>query len=89
MDLNGPVTVFRWPGGAEPQDEQVVFATSLTTDLEVPYGQGEHKGKDHAEGMTGFTPEDDAARSILIVYDSAADKRLAKDTESVEADIFL
>jgi len=88
MDLDGPVTVFRWPGGAEPPDESVVFAASLTTILEVPYGQGKRAGKDHAEGMTLFAPEGGAAQSILVVYDSAAKERLAKNAESVEADIF-
>lgn len=84
MDLDGPVTVFRWPGGAQPEGESLVFAAQLPIIMEVPYGQGENKGMDHAEGMTRFGED---ARSILIVYDSAsADRKPGED--NVAADIF-
>ena len=87
MDLDGPVNVFRWPGGARPEEESVVFGKDLTTLLDVPFGQGKDRGTDHAEGMTLFTAEGGSENSLLIVYDSARDKR-KKGDDSVEADIF-
>jgi Protein of unknown function (DUF3616) len=87
MDLDGPVTVFRWPGGTDPEEESLIFADRLPILLQIPYGEGEHKGKDHAEGMTLFSPDGGHARSVLIVYDSASKERF-KETNAVEADIF-
>jgi hypothetical protein len=84
MDLDGPVTVFRWPGGTDSEEESLVFADRLDAILEVPYGQDNNKGTDHAEGMTLFG---DNARSLLVVYDSASKER-QKGANSVEADIF-
>lgn len=84
MDLDGPTTIFRWPGGAQPAGESLVFAEQLPIVMEVPYGQGENKGMDHAEGMTRFGED---ARSILIVYDSASKAR-KQGENSVVADIF-
>ncbi len=48
MDLDGPVTVLRWTGGTDPDEESVIFADRLPILLQVPYGAGENKGKDHA-----------------------------------------
>ena len=87
MDLDGPVIVFRWPGGTDPEEESLIFADRLPILLQVPYGEGEHKGKDHAEGMTLFSPGGGHARSVLVVYDSASKEPL-KETNAVEADIF-
>ncbi|MBI3796748.1 MAG: DUF3616 domain-containing protein [Deltaproteobacteria bacterium] len=87
MDLDGPVTLFRWPGGALPSSESLVFAKNLITVFQVPYGQGNLKGKDHAEGLTLFAPDGSTNRSVLIVYDSAAQSRTTRNN-SVEADIF-
>ena len=84
MELDGPVIVFRWPGGTDPKGEQVVPASELERVLEVPYGQG----VDHAEGMTLFSPDGGKARSLLVVYDSASENRqLGEGT--VAADVFL
>lgn len=71
MELDGPVSVFRWPGGCAPTDEAVVPADALQRILEVPYGEG----VDHAEGMALFSPDGDLPNSLLIVYDAAADDR--------------
>ena len=87
MDLDGPVTVFRWPGGTDPEEESLIFADRLPILLQVPYRKGEHKGKDHAEGMTLFSAGGGHSRSVLVVYDSASKERL-KETNAVEADIF-
>lgn len=83
MDLDGPVTVFRWPGGTEPKGESIVPANELVRILDVPYGQG----VDHAEGITLFSPDGTTANSLLVVYDSASESRqVGKST--VVADVF-
>jgi hypothetical protein len=84
MDLDGPVTIFRWPGGTEPKGENIVPASELERVLEVPYGQG----VDHAEGMTLFSPDGGKARSLLVVYDSASESRQL-GASTVTADVFL
>ena len=82
MSIDGPVTVFRWVGGAAPQKEEcVVPADELEHVVDVPYGQG----VDHAEGMTLFSTDEGAARSLLIVYDSASESRQLKEN-TVAAD---
>jgi hypothetical protein len=83
MDIDGPVAVFRWPEGAQPKGESLVFYKDLRVVLEVPFG----KGEDHAEGMTLFGPSGGDTRSLLVVYDSASDQR-QKSATAVEADIF-
>ena len=83
MDIDGPVTVFRWAGGATAQKEEcVVTADQLQPLVDVPYG----KGVDHAEGMTLFSKDGETAQSLLIVYDSAAENRQLK-AHTMVADI--
>ncbi len=83
MDLDGPVTVFRWPGGTKPKGESIIPVNELVRVLDVPYGQG----VDHAEGMTLYSPDGTAAHSLLIVYDSASEiRQVGKST--VLADVF-
>jgi hypothetical protein len=84
MDLDGPVTLFLWPGGTRPEGDSLSFADRLPIVGEVPSGQGKNKGRDHAEGMTLFGED---ARSVLIVYDSVAEERKHGEN-SVTADIF-
>jgi len=84
MDLDGPVTMFRWPGGTEPKGEAVVPASELERVLDVPYGQS----VDHAEGMTLFSPDGGKARSLLVVYDSVSENRQLGES-TVTADVFL
>ncbi|WP_460422099.1 DUF3616 domain-containing protein [Pseudomonas sp. ZL2] len=83
MDLDGPVTVFRWRGGFAADEEQVVFADQLETVLEAPFG----KGDDHAEGMCLFKSAEESRELLLIVYDAAAQRRKHGD-RSVEGDLF-
>jgi hypothetical protein len=83
MDLDGPVTIFRWKGGTKPERESLVAQDSLSEAETVPFGQGD----DHAEGMTLFSPDKQGAKSLLVVYDSVAKSRLLGKTK-VTADIF-
>jgi hypothetical protein len=82
MDIDGPVTIFRWKGGAKaPKEECVVVAGELEHVVDVPYGQS----VDHAEGITLFSTDAGAPRSLLIVYDSASESRKLKEN-AVAAD---
>lgn len=83
MDLDGPVTVSRWPNGVQAAGESVVFSKDLKKILDVPFGQGD----DHAEGMTLFSPADCPGPFLLIVCDAPADHRKRSDG-SLEADLF-
>lgn len=49
----------------------MVSDSELDRILEIPYGQD----VGHAEGMTLFSPDGGAARSLLVVYDSVSQKR--------------
>ncbi|MES2661867.1 MAG: DUF3616 domain-containing protein [Pseudomonadota bacterium] len=83
MEIDGPVTIFRWLGGATAQIEEcIVTADKLVQLADVPYGQG----VDHAEGMTLFSKDDEVEQSLLIVYDSASKSRQLKEHTMV-ADI--
>ncbi|HSH73112.1 MAG TPA: DUF3616 domain-containing protein [Methylophilaceae bacterium] len=88
MSLDGPVTIFRWPGGAEAKstgikNESVVTAETLQHVMDVPYG----KGVDHAEGITLFSQMNGKASSLLVVYDSASESRQLSESSAV-ADVF-
>jgi Protein of unknown function (DUF3616) len=69
----------------------VVPADQLERVAELPYG----RGVDHAEGICwlpgdGFAPDaapGDAARELLVVYDSPAEDRL-HDGTAIDADVF-
>ncbi len=86
MDLDGPVTVFRWRAGATPKEESVVFGDALETVVEVPFG----KGTDHAEGMTLLPLDDKGRRSLLILYDAPSNerKKSGKGEATLRADVF-
>ena len=84
MDLDGPVAVYRWKGGAKPEKESVVFNAELKNG-DIPF----KKGKDHAEGMTFYSGKGLEGASLLVVYDSAADGEERQPGENVlVADIF-
>ncbi|MBQ5945908.1 DUF3616 domain-containing protein [Massilia sp. ST3] len=82
MDLDGPVYVYRWPGGAAPDKEGVVPHDELERMLALPYGEG----VDHPEGMTLF-PGQDGDEGLMVVYDSASASRQIGDSIIV-ADVF-
>ena len=86
MDLDGPVTVFRWPGGGTPEEESLLFGESLEKVIDVPYG----KGNDHAEGMTLLPADEKGRRSVLILYDAPSEerKKSEKGEAALRADVF-
>lgn len=85
MGLDGPVTLFRWKGGAQPEVESFVHRDELEVVLDVPYG----RQVDHAEGITLLsTNGDNQQDSLLVVYDSASEERQQGET-GVKADVFL
>lgn len=83
MNLDGPVAVYRWPGGAKPEEESIVPAGKLEQLLDVPYGVG----VDHAEGMSLFSIDGGEARQVIVVYDSASKSRQPGD-DTMLADVF-
>ena len=83
LDLDGPVNVFRWPGGCAPDDEVMVPSSVLQPVLDVPFGEG----NDHAEGITLYVPETGQKPSLLVVYDAVAECRKV-ELSAVLADIF-
>jgi hypothetical protein len=82
MNLDGPVRIFRWPGGTAKDEETVVWGDELGgRALTIPHGVG----TDHAEGMAlvpGASPP-----SVLVVYDSPAEGRKV-GANAVHADVF-
>lgn len=81
MSLDGPVRVYRWHGGAQPQSESLVESESLALVTGIPHGRGE----DHAEGMTLFQ-QADGQPALLVVYDNAAEGR-KRGEDGVQADV--
>ena len=80
MELDGTITVFRWKGGAILQKEEcIVPFEALEHVVDVPH----ETGSDRAEGMTLFTADESAPRSLLIVYDSASESRQLKENTVV------
>lgn len=84
MALDGPVAIFRWRGGARPEGESVVSGEALSPDVvNVPYG----RGKDHAEGLTLFSPDGHEPDTVLVVYDAVSKERQMGDS-ATKADVF-
>lgn len=82
LTVAGSQKVFRWPGGARPDRESLVFGEDLPTVLDVPAGTG----PEQVEGVTLFDCNSGDARSILVVYDAAESRQ--RDESAVEADLF-
>ena len=87
MDLDGPVVVYRWEGGAGSTAKRFVFKNELILVGEVSYGQGDDQGLDHAEGISLFSSmQDGSDDSLLVVYDAASKSRLF-GSAGVKADV--
>lgn len=83
MDLDGPVYVYRWAGGALPARDAVMPAERLERVLALPYGEG----VDHPEGITLFHDRMGAGDELMVVYDSASPGRQIGES-TVLADVF-
>ena len=83
MDLDGPVYVYRWVGGARPDMATVMHRDQLERVLTLPYGEG----VDHPEGMTLYSDSTGAADGLMVVHDSASASRQIGDSIIV-ADVF-
>lgn len=83
MDLDGPVTLFRWPGGARPDKASAVTRDMLEHVLPLPFGQG----VDHPEGISLFSSQDGREEGLLVVHDSASPSRQIGDSILV-ADVY-
>jgi len=81
MDLDGPVTVWRWTDALSTAEETIIPRDRLVRVLDLPFGEG----FDHAEGIARIE-RDGAAPTLLVVYDSPGDGRL--NGASVDADLF-
>ena len=83
MDLDGPVYVVRWVGGARPAKDTVTPAAQLERVLTLPFGHG----VDHPEGMTLFSGLKGHDDELMVVYDAASPSRQIGDSIIV-ADVF-
>ena len=83
MDLDGPVYVYRWVGGARPVKDTVTPAEQLERVLTLPFGHG----VDHPEGMTLFSGLKGHDDELMVVYDAASPSRQIGDSIIV-ADVF-
>lgn len=84
LDLDGPVRVLRWRGGAMPHKHGgLVPADRLAPVLDIPYGSG----VDHAEGMALLDPGDGNTPALLVVYDAASEQRKSGE-HAVRTDVF-
>lgn len=81
MSAGGAERVYRWRGGANPQQESAVDGKELRAVLEIPVSDD-----DHAEGICLF-PAGNGKPDLLLVYDPAANKRLP-NKKTVNADLF-
>jgi hypothetical protein len=78
--------VFRWPGGTQVEQEQLVPRTALVKVVDLPHNNGE----DYAEGIALFRPSTNDADSLLVVYDSVSKERqIGESTVTVDRVITL
>ena len=83
MDLDGPVTLLRWPGGARPDKASALSRDMLEHVLSLPFGQG----VDHPEGISLFSSRDGREEGLLVVHDAASPSRQIGDSILV-ADVY-
>lgn len=82
MDLDGPVTVFRWREAALVQQESFLSAEQIKPVLHLPYGES----GDHPEGMSLFCTKH-AGPGLIIVNDAASPQRQTSPN-TLLADVF-
>ena len=79
LNLDGPVAIYRWEGALDATGESLVPREDLEKVLDVPYGLGKDRGRDHAEGLLRLSKHRAARTQMLIVYDSPACGRRVGD----------
>lgn len=89
MDIDGRVLLLRWKKFKKRDRETVVARDDLEVLIDFGGGEIGQHGKNHAEGITVFTPPAgcDLPRGILVTYDSPAGDYLIGDAQ-VRADLF-
>ena len=86
MELDGPVSVFRWKDAAGARRENLVRSPQLEKLFDVPYGVGDEGGRDHPEGITLFSQNAERP-ALLVVYDAPTEARRRRNV-GVLADVF-
>lgn len=81
MDLDGPVSLWRWTDALSVAHETVIPRDRLVHLLHLPHG----KGDDHAEGIA-CVRRDGAPPALLVVYDSPSKSR--RHGAGTTADLF-
>lgn len=84
MDIDGPVVVWRWPGGLLATDQDIVPRDRLVRVLDVPHGVG----FDHAEGMALRRLPGEDRPHLLVAYDNPGKDRLHGNDATVDLDLF-
>lgn len=89
MDIDGRVLLLRWKKFKQRKRETVVSRDELEVLIDFGGGGIGQHGKNHAEGITVFTPPAgcDLPRGILVTYDSPAGDYLLGAAQ-VRADLF-
>jgi hypothetical protein len=99
MDLDWPVTIYRWVGARKASTEKERLVWQIGEDVIADDEQSadialelattsttSEKGKDHAEGLT-LLKQPDGSKALLLIYDSPAAWRLASE-KGIAADVF-
>ena len=82
MDLDGPVSIYRWSNALEQGADSLTFLKDLKRVVSVPFGIG----TDHAEGLT-LVPG--GALAGMVCYDSPDKTRIeGVNGDGVRADVF-
>lgn len=84
MDLDGPVRLYAWRGGASGAgSSSVVSSADIAVLGDLPFGDG----VDHAEGATVLKLPNSHVERLLVVYDGPAKARCVGE-DAVLADLF-
>jgi len=74
MDLDNPVRIHRWTGGATGTGEELVRAERLPVVRTLRTADNIEMGRDHPEGFTRLATAD--GPRLLVAHDSPADSRI-------------
>ena len=86
MDLDGPVSLFRWEGVLDAAHHTVLSPDEVVHVADLPYG----RGVDHAEGIAVVQPQDRRyGPRLLVIHDNPSDERLVPERRALVADVHL